>query len=103
MTLYNGVARTLKKKYAHQGEITGTSSDLSTASLYKMETSLKGKNLLQVGARYGNSLLPHWVISLYATIIFTHERRCAMGATLLSLKLYRSWALSQDTLIIWVG
>ena len=42
----NGVAR-----YAHQGKTTGTSSDsLQLRPFSKMETSLKGKNLLPEGA-----------------------------------------------------
>ena len=41
----SGVARTINK-YAYQRETTGS----GITSLFKMETSLKGKNLLPTGA-----------------------------------------------------
>ena len=46
------MART-RKKYAHQGDTTGTSSDyLQLRSFLKIETSLKGKNLLPSGSEF---------------------------------------------------
>ena len=48
----NGVARKLKK-YAYQRETTASSNDsLQNTSLFKMGTSLKGKNLLPEEANY---------------------------------------------------
>ena len=52
---YNGVARTLKKLHTSKGDSWIKQRFTSIAPLFKIGTSLKGKNLLQEGA---NSLVP---------------------------------------------
>ena len=74
-SLYNGVARTLTKLRTSMRDYWNKQWFSSIASLFKMGTSLKGKNLPPEGANsflkssslsclwYDKSLLPHWVTS----------------------------------------
>ena len=79
----NGVARTLKKLRTSKGAYWIKQPFSSIASLFKMRTSLKGKNLLPDGANYDmiNHLYHIGCPPLKVTIFITHERSCVMGAT----------------------
>ena len=89
-----GVARTLKRLRTSKGDYWIKQWFSSIASLFKMGTSLRGKNLLPEGANSSllravpytlESHLQHKGTSLECYSFNTHVRMCVMGATLMKI------------------
>ena len=89
-TLYNGVARTLKKIRTSNGDYWVKQWFHQLRPFSKWELLLKDK-IASRGRLYGKLLFPHSVTSLECYYFITHVRNCVIGATPMFFRKNETW------------